>query len=378
MPHDCCPLANHPVRFGTADFLAATFFACMRFRLSAGYEYPPFSTLNARPDGCEVLFRALARQPGQTVIRLHDPGAPLPDPTGCTLFLLDFPLSALTREHLAFVMRGGRIILTPRSDDNIKNLSLGAQSFSLPLPQGIAPTSDSQQDPQTLTRMEESTLLPSTLHTPVRLQFSTRYPRWRCIYRSDHHGIVLERQTGRGSLVLLGAPDLLSNAQLAAEPDTSGLLCWLAGDANHLLFSELQHGGTHRRTLAVYAWKLRLHGFVVGLLLVFLLYLWRQCGNPLPLRLQSTPNQIDQLSGLTRLLQKNLPAADALRAAWACWCETAPTLTPELEQAAEQILNHRPPYPILEGYHRLHDLTRLNRATPANGLNVTARIFREK
>lgn len=346
-------------------FLPALFYVCIRLRLAAGYEYPPLSTFNARQDGCEVLFRALARQPGRHLTRLTDAASSLPDPPGTTLFLLNFPTAALTREHLAFILRGGRIVLAP---DISANAGPPA-AWPLTLPSALpAPTETGAQLP-TLARTEANPLLPETLQSPVLLHFSSRSPRWRSIYQSGAHAVILERRAGHGSLVLLGAPGLLSNARLAAETESAGLLCWLTGNASRLCFAELQQ--SPRRTLALYAWKLRLHGFAAGLLLLFLLFVWRQCSHPLPQRQPQPPIQADQLSGLVRLLRKNLSANEVLRAAWECWRQTAPPLPHETTRAATAILECQPPLPLLEGFRRLQALTRTVRPLPA-------RTFREK
>lgn len=345
--------------------LPALFCLCLRLRLTSGYDYPPLSTLNARPNGCEVLFRALARQPGRRLSRLTDTAEPLPEPKGCTLFLLNYPAAALTREHAAFILRGGRIVLA------LDTSADPTPAWPLALPTALPASAATDDNLPTLIRSEAAPLLPEFLRSPIRQRYANPPPRWRRVYHRGPHAVILERQAGRGSLVLLGAPDLLSNARLAAAPESAGLLCWLAGNAEHLGFAELPLAP--RRTLAHYAWKLRLHGFAAGLLLLFLLFVWRQSGHPLPQRQPPTPKPADQLSGLVRLLRKNLSAQDALHTAWACWRQTAPPLSPETDQAAAAILEHQPPLPLLEGYRRLQAL-----AQTASRSAASIRPTREK
>ncbi|NUM52583.1 MAG: DUF4350 domain-containing protein [Candidatus Hydrogenedentes bacterium] len=166
--------------------------------------------------------------------------------------------------------------------------------------------------------------VPEQLPVRTTLRFAPSSEEWRAIYSVGEKSVVIERPVGEGTLVLVADAYLLSNEAMRAErhPD---LIAWLAGANPAIVFDEVTLGTERTRGLASLLWQYRLQGVVATLILIALLYIWKN-GQPLvPPFHDALPTDAyayvgkDSASGFTNLLKRSVPSTQVLRTCLAEW-----------------------------------------------------------
>jgi hypothetical protein len=104
---------------------------------------------------------------------------------------------------------------------------------------------------------------------------------WRVIYRRGGEPVLVERQHGRGSIVLVADAYFLSNEALqrAREP---ALLAWLVGPHRRVVFGEAHLGVVANPGVAALARRYGLAGGCFTLLLLAALFVWRRMAGFIP------------------------------------------------------------------------------------------------
>jgi hypothetical protein len=106
------------------------------------------------------------------------------------------------------------------------------------------------------------------------LYFKNLKPGWRILYTCGDNPVVIERQWGRGSLVLAGDTYFLSNEGLRLAKSLR-LLASLIGPSD-IVFDEEHLGLSEQPNMAGLVRKYHLQGMVAGLMLLALLFVWQQ------------------------------------------------------------------------------------------------------
>ncbi len=165
-----------------------------------------------------------------------------------------------------------------------------------------------------------------TWHTA--LCFKDLKPEWRVLYRCGEKPVVIERRFGRGSIVLAADSYFISNEAMRAERHPK-LLAWLFDGPSALVFDEEHHGVRDDPGIASLARKYRLHGVVAGILLIALLFVWKNAVRFIP----AYANDIgdgdvvvgkESAEGFVNLLRRTIKPSEILSICIAEWRKSGP------------------------------------------------------
>jgi hypothetical protein len=159
------------------------------------------------------------------------------------------------------------------------------------------------------------------------LVFAKLRPEWRVVLARGEHPVLIERDLGRGTLVLSSDSWLVTNEALRRER-RAGLLAWLAGPHPNVVFDETHLGVRESPGVASLVRKYRLHGGVLGLLALAALFLWQNLCRLVPPSAaaggEGRAAGRDHEAGLVALLRRNLPPAEISRVCLEEWGRASP------------------------------------------------------
>ncbi len=381
-------------------------------RYAKGDVYPPYSTLRSDPLGTRILLEALDRIDRLTARRNLGPLQHLWEDPGETIFLLgvapagldsdasddDLEIEALVRQGARAVIAAAPVAWTPAADapaageppdgtedDQGKNGRDGDRKKTPawpPIGQDLSPEGSKRQPLGRLLgfQIEQAPLpsdqdgapvadvarlaagrgtgldLPETLPWHTSLCFTKLGPDWRVIYARGGRAVLIERDLGRGSLVLSADSFVLSNEALSREP-RAPLVSWLVGGNRTVIFDETHLGVAEQPGVASLMRRYRLEGFVVAILLVAGLFVWRASVSFVPPPPDpgdggdETVTGRDAAAGLVTILRRGIPPAEILRVCRKEWTKTFENRRPDLVAALEA-LTEEAADPV-EGYRRI-------------------------
>jgi hypothetical protein len=168
--------------------------------------------------------------------------------------------------------------------------------------------------------------LPARLSWHTIMAFAKLAPEWRILYTHQDKPVLIERQFGKGTIVLATDSYFVTNEAMLKERHTT-LLTWLTGGAHSVIFDERHLGVGEQPGLASLLRRYRLQGLFAGLLLVAALYVWRQCLAPFPpppeedadLRFPQAAAGRGTASALVNLLRRSVAVADLPATCFAEW-----------------------------------------------------------
>jgi hypothetical protein len=330
-------------------------------RFERGDIYPPYSSYRSDPLGSRAFFLALQRMPGIGVRRNFLQESRLSPEKGSTFFYLGVDVGAMRRiskkdiqalEDLAG--RGNRLVfafapVAGAKGEAAKENKEGKKDTGEPAdkegdPQGEAPcgclfwrwkiifndTSPGtipSKDEVWAVRSEEGAGLPETIPMRSSLSFRPDEGFWRTMYSVDGNPVLVERDFGKGSIVLLADSYLTSNSAMRDRryPD---LLLRLLGGSRTAVFDETHLGVFESPGIMSLVKKYRLTSFLVALLLLAGLYLWK---NSIPLVPSAGSGRFgddgittdkDAVGGLISLLRRNIPKAELLDVCFREWTKS--------------------------------------------------------
>jgi hypothetical protein len=290
--------------------LAAGFFyglwTLYQLRFAAGDIYPAYSSLRADPLGSKALYESISQLPGWSAARNYLPLENAPQGNATVLFLGEEPhiFEVSPAERLkafeALARTGTRVVIAMRP-----LLRLPAESPSA--------TTVPKETPAILarwgvgfgyiikTRSEE----PGTSGIPKQTALYFKY-EGKTIDR-------VERKFGDGVVVLLANCYPMSNEALATDRDTP-LLAAAIGDNRRVIFDEYHLGITESGGVVTLARKYHLEGMAAALLLLLILFIWKNSTSFLPARaldeteagLNGGVEAKDISAGLANLLRRNV------------------------------------------------------------------------
>ncbi|MBW1705091.1 MAG: DUF4350 domain-containing protein [Deltaproteobacteria bacterium] len=367
-------LLNKKATFVFLFLLVALFmagvFRLFVLRFEAGDVYPPYSSLRSDPLGTRAFCDSLENLKTVSVKRNYRPLSDVHSGRDTTLFFLgtrSFNMGNI-RPDLAkafdrFVLSGGRLVIsffpvkekprlkkagrfseksqkngeareqkspskdkqTPsRSNDASKKHKKGKdrpfpkffnKSVSIKDHWGVSiryyDKSSFLKDAKRVDRPETKTL-PYSMSWHTALYFHEPQEPWRAIYARNDLPVIIERQFGIGSIILCADSYLFSNEALRQERHPK-LLSWFIGKNAGVIFDEAHFGIKENPGIVSLARKYRLHWPFFVLILLAVLFVWKNSTYFIPPR-DDDPStggndfisEKDYTEGLISLLRRNI------------------------------------------------------------------------
>ncbi len=178
---------------------------------------------------------------------------------------------------------------------------------------------------QKASRIGGTAPIPDELNWHTAAYFRNIDPSWHVIYSEAGRPVVIERSIGDGSLVLISDSYLLTNEAMLRDrqPD---FLTWLIGSGNRIFFDEGHFGITTTPGIAALARNYRLHGGVAVLILLAILFIWKNSSSLVPRRTSRSDAEVtgrDSASAFVSLLRRNIRPDQILATCVSEWKKTA-------------------------------------------------------
>jgi hypothetical protein len=354
--------------------VAALTFGLVRLfqlRFEVGDVYPAYSTLRSDPLGTMAFYESLGQVPGISTRRDFSTENLLPEEPRTVYLQLagsaydwDWVPADLSRELDVFLARGNRLVITffpqtvafsdPEEEDETNSVD-SAQSrakgekMTPDKPKKKKKTDDEDQGVELTERWGFGTdFIKLTQFNdafePVRVENKTDLPlprvldwysgavftnldsAWRVIYARGTRAVLIERQFGKGSVVMATDSYFVSNE--AMEKDRhAALLAWLVGANQNAVFDEAHFGVVETSGVAMLMRKYRLHGLAAGLLLLAGLFIWKNAGSLVPPHAEEERQGFiagkDSAAGFVNLLRRSIAPRDLLPVCFAEWKKSA-------------------------------------------------------
>ncbi len=290
-------------------------------RFEAGDVYPPYSSLRADPLGCKALYESLTRLTDLQVTRNFHAWNEAKFPDRVTVIFVGFDRwkfeygsESHRRALLDRVAHGARMIFAFR-DLSVPGIEAGTEGTGERDETNETEAepeegNDSESKPDTFDDFRSQSLaetlgitvesleiqedepiavksavgmdsLPDELRWHSSIGFSQSSDRWVPLYSVGGSPVIVERPFGKGEVILIADSYLLSNEGLRRDR-AADVLAWLAGDHSTIVFDETHLGVQETQGIGSLIRKYRLHAFLLGLSLVALLVIWKNCVSFLP------------------------------------------------------------------------------------------------
>jgi len=272
--------------------------------------YPAFSSYRTLPEGTSVLYEALRRSPGMTAVRNIQPLGTVHFNNTAILMLGVSPISLngngqwfSDMEELAD--KDNRVIigLLPHrarfiqaEKDQLED-ALTRWNIRLAFVRQIG------------LRDEEDDKL-----TPDWPMYFAQSKGWEALREENGKPVVIERATGKGTIVLMANSFLLTNAAMVEDRQTAFLLN-LIGPVHRTIFDETHFGIEETGSIAALARRYRLQGLVLGLVLVASLFIWKSAAGFPPAPGMRSPQAVtgeDSAAAFLNLIRRNIRRDDIL------------------------------------------------------------------
>ncbi len=333
-------------------------------RFETGDVYPPYSTLRSDPLGTRAFCDSLENLKSLSVKRNYRPLSEAHSGRGTTLFYLGaraFKVDSI-RPDLAkafdrFVLSGGRLVISffpVKEQSRLKKAGrlsekdssfpkLFNKSVSMIDHWGVSIRHDDKssflKDAKRVDRPETKPL-PYSISWHTSLYFHELQEPWRVIYSRNELPVLIERQFGMGSIVLCADSYLFSNEALRKERHPK-LLSWLIGKNSGVIFDEAHLGIQKRQGIVSLARKYRLHWPFFVLILLAVLFVWKNSTYFVPPRDDETSTEgndfifdKDYNEGMISLLRRNISSRKILGVYFREWEKT---LVPGKKAVAGQL-----------------------------------------
>lgn len=370
-------IAMMVVLAGTAWMLSRV----VGMRFESGAVYAPYSTLRADPLGTKALYESMGRLPGVEVRRNFRRLDRLQGRVGETLVLLNLKpstwMDGLTIEGKTlqrYAMAGGRVVMTldgagigmaKISEDARRQRLEREKARHRKLRQGKEKDSNRKGDGDDLSEEEWRKLgldppdslakvsgldvaegrFVLTARGGNRLQKEGGWllddselplwysgtslevadgskDEWTILATLEGKPVIVERRLGRGSMVVCTDSYFASNEALMKEAAPEFLL-WLTGGEKMLVFEETHLGTSETPGIMTLARRFRLHGFFVGGLLLFGLFIWQASSSLIPQRESERADEAvsgqGATAGLVSLLRRGISRKQLLSKCFEAW-----------------------------------------------------------
>ena len=363
------------VLLGCAAAFAFGLVRLFQLRFEVGDVYPAYSTLRSDPLGTMAFYESLGQLPGISPRRDFSTQNHLPEEPRTVYLQLaasrydwDWVPADLAHELEAFLARGNRLVIAffPQTsayefrnyDDDETNSVKSARSKAKDetMTPGQPAGKKKKKKPDDKDRgvdlaerwgfgMDFIKLAPANdVYEPARVQNKTDLPlpraldwhsgivftnldgAWRVIYARGTRAVLIERQFGKGSVVMATDSYFVSNE--AMEKDRhADLLAWLVGANKNMVFDEAHFGVVETSGIAMLMRKYRLHGLAAGLLLLAGLFIWKNASCLVPPHAEPERQDYiagkDSAAGFVNLLRRSIARRDLLPVCFIEWKKTA-------------------------------------------------------
>ena len=360
------------VLLGCAALFAFGIMQLFELRFESGDVYPAYSSLRADPLGTMAFYESLGEIPGLAARRDFSDSNRLPEePQTVYLHLAsnfyewNWVPADLFHEIQNFLARGNRLVITfvPQTETNYfayraedetnsvksaktkdgkimppkpvkKNTELTDEDSDISLAdkwgfhpgfEQLVPDGDIYAPAVVLNKTDLP--LPQQLDWHSGTIFTNCDAAWRMIYARGTNAVVIERQFGKGSVVIATDSYFVSNEAMEGDRHAD-LLAWLVGENKNVVFDEAHLGVVETSGVAVLMRKYRLHGLAAGLLLLAGLFIWKNSSSLVPPHTDEKPDDFvagkDAASGFTNLLRRSIAPRDLLAACFAEWKKSGP------------------------------------------------------
>jgi hypothetical protein len=175
------------------------------------------------------------------------------------------------------------------------------------------------------------------------LSFTNISSGWKVLYQRKGNPVMIERQLGKGSVLLSTLTFFVSNEGLRKERHPS-LLARLIGDHKEIVFDETHHMIFESPGLMSLYRRYHLRWFVIGLLTLAVLFIWQNTVNLVPAHsVPATMRNVeiakgkDSASGLVNILKRNIQLASILSVCLAEWKKTADPNAPGMRAKMDRL-----------------------------------------
>jgi hypothetical protein len=155
--------------------------------------------------------------------------------------------------------------------------------------------------------------LPEAISWHSLLFFKEPEPSWNVLYTVNDLPVVVERQFGNGSILFLSDTYLFSNEALRADRHPQ-LLAYAVGPSSTFVFDESHFGISRRQGVADLVRLYRFHWFVLVVVLMAALYVWKNTVKFIPpaqgsgeTGVRSKSAERDYTQGLIGMLRRYIP-----------------------------------------------------------------------
>jgi hypothetical protein len=187
---------------------------------------------------------------------------------------------------------------------------------------------------------ERADVAKTDLEEQVKASDAPAKDRWQIIATVEDKPVIAERRFGRGSIVVATDSYFATNQALLMNP-TPEFLAWLIGDAQHVIFDETHLGTQENPGIMTLARRYRLHGFFLGGVLLFGLFVWQSSSSLVPARdglepgVRAVAGQ-GAVAGLVSLLRRGVSRSRLLQTCFDQWVRNHPHPSPALRARIDQ------------------------------------------
>jgi hypothetical protein len=313
--------------------------------LSSGDAYPKYSSLRADPLGTKILYESLRETPGLHVERNFRMTDALRGKRAA-IFLLGvsgpswaFSNAAMVKDWEAIASNGSRLIFVfqPQLPGMLADFSAfekkSEKQGKAKAKSAIVPTPPVQGrwgvkiELRRATVAERAKMERNPRDSALYFEADSS---WKVIEKGeDGHSTWIEKPMGKGSIVLLAQGFALSNEGLHDEADAAQISA-LIGPYSSVVIDEFHLGIAETGSIGTLIRRYRLQGAVAVLLLLGMLFIWRNATSLLPPREAGPAGKgpvvlgRDAQQGMATLLQRSIPRDQLTQVAMQEWTRALP------------------------------------------------------
>ena len=342
--------------FVFAIIFVAGIYYIFSVRFSVGDVYPHYSSLRSDPLGCKILYEGLSSIPGNIVKRDHNTVPTWEGGKDTTLFILGLK-SGVNNSTLKYpgqqnykiisnlLSSGTKIVISlypkaltldpltlkhsqdneidedekkkekDKQDINSKKEKKPDYSFLKKWGFNIRTVDKEEMNTADLADIPENADLPASIKMYSCHYFTDLDDKWDILYTLKGNPVIISRKYGGGTIILCADSYFISNEAMVSDR-YPGLLSWLVGPANEIYFDESHFGIQQDIGIIDLAYKYRLQGVLLTLILIAGLYIWKNTTPFIPpqdnneLQSAGIKAEKDHFDGLVSLLQRHVPVED--------------------------------------------------------------------
>ncbi len=184
-----------------------------------------------------------------------------------------------------------------------------------------------------------------------QFRLEAKDPAWKEVLLVEGVPVVMERSFGKGSVVVATDTYFASNESLHSGGEPRFLL-WLLAGKSKVVFDETIHGSRESGGAMKMIRRHRAHGVFLGLILFFVLWIWRNA-SPLVVGTESSDRGLrdgegavmgeEAGTGLVRLLRRSVPPSSLMERCLEVWNDSKGAALPSSlrEKARLLVARHR-------------------------------------